>query len=54
LLAFSTGAPIADATLPIAVKVAATRFLLLSYNRPLKAPNNSTGSKQQKREKEIE
>lgn len=42
LLDFSTAGPIAVATPATVVKVAMTRFLLLSYNRALRAPNNST------------
>lgn len=44
LLDFSTAGPIAEATPPTVVKVAMTRFLLLSYKRALRAPNNSTES----------
>ena len=40
---FSTDGPIADATLPMVAKVAMTKFLLLSYKRPLRAPSKSAG-----------
>ena len=46
LLAFSTASPNADATTPMVVKVAITKFLFLSFSRPLRAPkpNRSPGS----------
>ena len=47
LLDFSTASPIADVTAPIAERVAIIKFLLLSYRRPLRAPNNSTESQYQ-------
>ena len=47
LLDFSTAGPIADATPPMVVKVVMTKFLLLSYKRPLRAPNNSPDDQMQ-------
>ena len=44
LLAFSTAGPKAVATPPMVVKVTITKFLLLLYNRPLRAPNNTPDS----------
>lgn len=41
LLDFSTAGPMAEATAPRVIKVAITKFLLLSYRRPLRPPNNS-------------
>ena len=41
LLAFSTAGLNADATTPMVDKVAITKFLFLSYSRPLRTPNSS-------------
>jgi hypothetical protein len=53
LLDFSTAGPIAEATPPMVVKAVMIRFLLLSYRRPLRAPNNSPATTQDINDQQI-